>query len=241
MTDPARAIEIRGNMYTLMSLVLASTDHALIARSLHERVQQAPGFLFNIPVIVDFSSVSVTGGYNFNLLFKLIRQQSLLPVAVRGLPEHLQERLQAAGVPVVEMTTPRSGMSIERSMSEGKGKLIAEPGVTLGRPGETLLIDRPLRSGERCYAQQSDLIVIGDSLPDTELIADGHIHIYGALRGKVAAGFQGDKTARIYCRTLAAQMVSIAGVGSTTLTPPRRAAGTLQIYLKNDVLIGDGV
>jgi septum site-determining protein MinC len=42
-------------------------------------------------------------------------------------------------------------------------------------------------------------------------MADGHIHVYGSLRGRALAGVQGDTNARIFCRSLHAELVAIAG------------------------------
>jgi septum site-determining protein MinC len=48
--------------------------------------------------------------------------------------------------------------------------------------------------------------------PGAEVLADGHIHVYGRLRGRAHAGVEGDRSARIFCHSLEAQLVSIAGV-----------------------------
>lgn len=229
MIKASEAVQIRGNMYTLMTLALHSTDYAAVARALHARIRQAPGFLSNTPVIVDFSAVGVPANYNFNLLFKVVRQQHLLPVAVRGLPEHMKDALQSAGVPVVELSVPRA----DHAASEAS---LAEPEVTVGAPGETLVIPRSLRPGERCYSRGADLIVVGDCQADNELVADGHLHIYGALRGHAVCGFQGNREAQIFCRELDACSVSVAGVGTsgTHSLPP--GDGVIQIRLVADTL-----
>ncbi len=191
-------------MYTLMSLVLHSSDLATVARSLHARVQQAPNFFANTPVIVDFSQVPVSPSYNFKALFKVVRQQQLLPVAVRGLPEKLSEQLQVLGVPVVEHNSPQAiAPEVEQ---------VAEPDLIVGKPGKTLFVERPLRAGQRCYAPDADLVIVGECGADNELIADGNIHVYGVLRGTALCGMQGNRDARIFCTGFDAKKVSIAGV-----------------------------
>src|SRR5690606_11722243 len=47
-----------------------------------------------------------------------------------------------------------------------------------------MVINRPLRSGQRVYARNTDLIVIGVVSRGAEVIADGNIHVYGPMRGK---------------------------------------------------------
>ena len=44
-----------------------------------------------------------------------------------------------------------------------------------------------------------------------EVLADGNIHVYGALRGRALAGVKGDVEARIFCKSMEAELVSIAG------------------------------
>src|SRR5690606_40051685 len=75
-----------------------------------------------------------------------------------------------------------------------------------------MVINRPLRSGQRVYARHTDLIVIGVVSRGAEVIADGNIHIYGPLRGKAMAGARGDTNARIFTTQLDPELVAIAGV-----------------------------
>jgi septum site-determining protein MinC len=73
------------------------------------------------------------------------------------------------------------------------------------------LVTGPVRSGTQIYARGGDLIVTAAVSPGAELVADGNIHVYGALRGRALAGANGDSTARIFCTRLEAELVSIAG------------------------------
>ena len=45
-----------------------------------------------------------------------------------------------------------------------------------------------------------------------EVIAGGSVHVYGALRGRALAGVSGDTNARIFCHSLEAEVVSVAGL-----------------------------
>lgn len=75
-----------------------------------------------------------------------------------------------------------------------------------------MVINRPLRSGQRIYARNTDLIVIGVVSQGAEVIADGNIHVYGPLRGKAMAGARGDTSARIFTTQLDPELLAIAGV-----------------------------
>lgn len=68
-----------------------------------------------------------------------------------------------------------------------------------------------------------------------ELLADGHIHVYGALRGRALAGVSGDREARIFCRSLEAELVSIAGYWRVRDDIPEALIGKpAQIFLDSD-------
>ncbi len=98
-----------------------------------------------------------------------------------------------------------------------KGKSAASSSRTAGSSAKynaghkTRLIDTPVRSGQRIYAPQCDLIVTSHVSAGAELIADGNIHVYGMMRGRALAGASGDRETQIFCTNLMAELVSIAG------------------------------
>jgi septum site-determining protein MinC len=104
--------------------------------------------------------------------------------------------------------------SQDRAISVTKSE-VEDVSVSLETPVETLAlgltVDRPVRSGQQVYAKNGDLIVLSQTSAGSEVMADGSIHVYGPLRGRVLAGVKGDKTARIFCRSLEAELIVIAG------------------------------
>ncbi len=88
-----------------------------------------------------------------------------------------------------------------------------------GLAAPTMVIDRPLRSGQRVYARGGDLVVLGVVSHGAEVIADGNIHIYGPLRGRAIAGASGDTEARIFAGAMEPELISIAGTYRTTDKP----------------------
>ena len=76
----------------------------------------------------------------------------------------------------------------------------------------TKMVTQPIRSGQQVYAKGGDLVVLSSVSEGAEILADGNIHVYGALRGRALAGVQGDENARIFCSNFDASLVSIAGV-----------------------------
>ncbi len=87
--------------------------------------------------------------------------------------------------------------------------------MTIPQPAEppaplpSLLIDRPIRSGQSILFEDGDVIVVGSIASGAEVMAGGSVHVYGALRGRALAGVRGFGQARIFCRRLEAEMVAI--------------------------------
>jgi septum site-determining protein MinC len=84
----------------------------------------------------------------------------------------------------------------------------AEAAAAVGqRP--SLVIREPVRSGQVIYADERDLIVVASVNSGAQLLADGNIHIYGALKGRAVAGAHGMRDAQVFCLTLEAELVGV--------------------------------
>lgn len=100
------------------------------------------------------------------------------------------------------------------------------------------VVIQPVRSGRQIYAQGGDLIVLASISPGAELIADGHIHVYGTLRGRALAGIAGNTDARIFCRSLEAELVSIGGYWRVRDDIPEELIGKpVQIHLDGEHVV----
>ncbi len=103
--------------------------------------------------------------------------------------------------------------------------------------GVSLMHTAPVRSGQQVYAQGRDLVVAAGVGAGAEVIADGSVHVYGALRGRALAGAQGDEKARIFCREFHAELVAIAGRYRVIEEVPRELRGkAVQVWLEADSL-----
>ncbi|MBB2930135.1 septum site-determining protein MinC [Paraburkholderia silvatlantica] len=111
--------------------------------------------------------------------------------------------------PAAAATSAAATVSAAATLDAGASGARAEP---------TLVIDRPLRSGQRIYAK-GDVVVLGLVSNGAEVIAEGNIHIYAPLRGRALAGVHGNHDARIFCTSLEAELISIAGIYRTTEVP----------------------
>jgi|SRR5579863_2081501 len=98
-----------------------------------------------------------------------------------------------------------------------------------------LLVARTVRAGEIVYAEAADLVVLGTVNPGAELVADGHVHVYGTLRGRAVAGARGARAARVFCRRLEAELVGIDAAYLTFEDLPSALRGaTCQVRLAGD-------
>ena len=85
-----------------------------------------------------------------------------------------------------------------------------------------LIVGEPVRSGQSIIYPDGDVTVIGSVASGAEVFAGGSVHVYGTLRGRVVAGFNGNSRARVFCRRLEAELVAVDGIYRTAdqMDPP---------------------
>lgn len=233
-TQPA--LEFKGRMMTLTILRLLRPSVEMLARELDRRVQEAPGLFQGLPVILDVGEV-VSSDLHMDLpgLAAHMRSRHLTPLGIRGGDERWTEAAEAAGLPILnEDSDPEARTQAGPAQSsEPPPKADAEPESGAG----AMLITEPVRSGQQIYARGGDLVVVASVSPGAELLADGHIHVYGALSGRALAGVQGDANARIICRSFHAALVSVAGTYSISEHFDEALLGQpVQTYLQQGTL-----
>ena len=82
-------------------------------------------------------------------------------------------------------------------------------------PASSLLLQNPVRSGQRIVFAEGDVTVLGSVGSGAEIVASGSIHVYGTLRGRAMAGINGNSAARIYCQKIEAELLAIDGYYQT--------------------------
>ena len=216
-------VELRGGLQPLTELHLFTADAAAVRDGLEAKVAQLPGFFSGAPVVICVDPALDSEALDFRVLAEIVRQQGMMPVAVRTDRQALRKLAEAAGLGVLaERRRP--------SRPDGRGDT---PSGSAGR-----LIEGPVRSGQRIYARGGDLVVLSSVSPGAELLADGHIHVYGALRGRAIAGARGDDKARIFCQVLDAELIAIAGCYQTADDmDPQRRGGPARIRLDRSTLV----
>jgi septum site-determining protein MinC len=133
-----------------------------------------------------------------------------------------------ASVGATEVATARQDAPVAASAAPTKSS--PTPAGDVG-----MVHTAPIRSGQQIYAEQRDLTVLGTVGAGAEVIADGSIHIYGALRGRALAGARDNDKARIFCREFHAELVAIAGHYKVMEDLPAELRGkAVQIWLDNE-------
>jgi septum site-determining protein MinC len=211
--------QIRGQLHTLLTLrLIAPNDHRFFPK-LQSAISLTPVFFSNAPVVLDAAPVADQQPPNLAEFARRLRQQHLVPVGVQNGSEDWNRAAVNAGLGVLPAAwgarQRTASTTQEESATEAAATATAhdQPAGPSGprRGGPSLLVTEPVRAGQQVYAEGGDLVVLAPVSPGGEVLADGHIHVYGPLRGRAHAGLSGDERARIFCQSLEAQLVSIAG------------------------------
>lgn len=213
-----RGFDLRSTSLTLLALKLQTLDPALLEQDFSRQTAEAPGLFDQEAVVLDLAAVRhAVGSLRAGELLALVRRHGLLPVAARGGSPEQMAALLEAGLPEAE-AAPRP--PVEPAAATPATAATAAPVVAAATAAlPTLVIERPLRSGQQVYARGGDLVVLAAVSFGAEAIADGSIHVYGPLRGRAIAGARGDGAARIYSTCMEPQLIAIAGTYRTTETP----------------------
>lgn len=194
MADPE--VEIKGTTFTISVIHLIDNDLEHVKDVLNRKMTQAPKFFATAPVIVNVSKVAED--VDFSALRDVIKTTGFVMVGVTGVRSSEQkQQCQQALIPVL-----LAGKDVELDQIQ-----TTEPSI----PSATKVVHGQVRSGQQIYAKDCDLVIIGSVSNGAEIIADGSIHVYGALRGRALAGANGQSGSIICCQNLQAELVSIAG------------------------------
>ena len=231
------ALNFKDNLPSLTLIQVNSQDLDTLKLALRNKVNQAPMMFIGMQVVLDLSSIEEeTLDFSIFEFSQFLSGEGLNLVAVMSdKASHRQISIEqgVGAIPVVAQLNNRKKMASVKNTANKevypeKSKLFelknnqqqakpSEPRKVENNyvPSDDIgldnrLINHPVRSGQRVYSR-GDLTVVGSVSAGAEVIADGHIHVYGTLRGRAIAGAQGDESARIFCHRLEAELVSIAG------------------------------
>ena len=195
------AFDLKAGQFTIPTLVVRDLDMAALDEFLAAHVARSPAFFDQAPVAIDLSALpSREQLTDFPMIVGMLRGHGIVPVGVRGASD--EQKLQARALELAVMPMARKNAAARP----------AEVSTAAASPAaNTLVVNKPVRSGQRVYAEGGDLVLLAGVSSGAEVMAEGHIHAYGPLRGRAMAGVSGNTEPNIFCRELAAELVSIAG------------------------------
>lgn len=230
-------------------LVLRLLDHRpdAVLPSLGDQFRRAPGFLRFAPIAIGLGDLDAQpDDVDFKALVSGLRALEIVPIGTTGGSQQMRQAAQAAGLPPLrpvggpkdaeeELPPLPAAPAASPPPAAAAETAPAAPAPAPAAVRASLLISEPVRSGQRVHAQGSDLIVTATVNQGAEIIADGNIHVYGALRGRAVAGAADDQDARIFALTFDPELVAIAGFYAVRETLGEVPAGrAVQVRLQGE-------
>ncbi|MGA3950704.1 septum site-determining protein MinC [Ralstonia nicotianae] len=243
----APLFEIRSGTVDALLLSPRTADMDALAAELTRRFADTPEFFSNDVIAIDVRRLAADERLPIDRLVETLTGLRARAIGVVASPEQA-EWAQACGLPLLDShgRRPRGERSEEAAEAmPAAAEPVPAPAASPAPPVEavamqpgTMIIEKPLRSGQRVYAR-GDLVVLDLVSDGAEVIAEGNIYVYASLRGRALAGVKGNLDARIFCTCLEPQLISIAGIYRTGETPWPEAFASkpAQIRLSENTLV----
>jgi septum site-determining protein MinC len=234
-------IEIKISTVVAISTILHSADPLAIDAALKQMTGGVSDFFEDEFAVIDVGAIAEgSPPIDWRALVDLLKKYRLNAVAVRGATPAMADAIRARGLSLDDGSSgarPRADEATAVAAAPAPAPVAAAaPAPTaLVAPG-AMIVDTPVRAGQRIYARGCDLIITAAVNNGAEVIADGSIHVYAALNGRALAGAAGNPEARIFALSMQPELVSIAGVYRTFDDgfPPELARQPAQIRLVGD-------
>lgn len=248
------SVKLKASLAPMTALELSRFIPDEFDDELSAKIAQAPSFFENLPVLIGLEKYQ-EHSLDFSKLIEICEKHSVKAIAVRGANEALAALAKQSGLGLLAKQKEKG----EQDVPTLEPKPIAQPQVSEVKSTEapteqttsqaapepvvkistqvSKVVNHPIRSGQQVYAADGDLIILASVSAGAEILADGNIHVYGALRGRALAGVKGNTKARIFCHSLGAELVSIAGQYKISEDIPGTAVGKpSQVYLEDDAI-----
>ncbi|GAB2652950.1 septum site-determining protein MinC [Arenimonas aestuarii] len=247
--DYEQAGELKFGQVGIANLRVRTLDPQRLAEEMADRVRRAPKLFARAAVVVDFGGLSqCPDAGQTRALLDALRGAGVLPVALAYGTSAVEALSQDVGLPLLakfraayerdgELPAAPSPAPAPAAPAPEAAATPAAAQAPAARAEPGLVHLHPVRSGQQVYAQDRDLTLCATVGAGAEVIADGSIHVYGALRGRALAGASGVTSARIFCREFHAELVAIAGHYKVLEEIPKELLGKpVQIWLEHDKL-----
>lgn len=217
-TSRLEPFRLRGANFNLLVLRLLDPQVDRIVPALGDQFRRAPGFLRFAPIVIGLGELTAAPEeIDFPALIDGLHGLEIVPIGTHGGTPELRNAAVAAGLPPLRLAGkdgPEEAPAAEAPRPEPAAAPpppAPPPPAAPGLARPTMIVDQPVRAGQRIWAQNADLVVTATVNPGAEVIADGNVHVYGALRGRAIAGGASNMEARIFALHFDPELVSIAG------------------------------
>ena len=230
LTKP-RPIRLKGRSFLAIALTPELPFDDWVAR-LDDLAARSAGFFLKKPVVLDVEGLDIDRAQLRDLVERL-GARSVRIMGIEGArPSLLGSDLPPAmtdGRPASDIELPAAGAADAAGVAE----TVAAPASQITAATPSLVVKQPVRSGQSLFHPEGDVTVIGSVASGAEVVAGGSIHVYGPLRGRAMAGTMGNAAARIFCRRLEAELISIDGYYMTADDmEPRFRGKAVQMWLE---------
>jgi septum site-determining protein MinC len=256
MSTAANAFDIKSASLDLLALHLKTAEARPLLEALESRFGRSSAQNGTEAFLLDLEALPQPAGLDLGMLLPAFSARGIRIVALRHPDPKIADLAYRFGLAYVASTP--AGKPAQDARTTVPAAEDAKPEATTAATPEptpapavaaesaantaipnTVIVDKPVRAGQQVYARGGDLIVLAMVSAGAEVIADGNIHVYAPLRGRALAGARGNTDARIFTRTMEAELVSIAGVYRTIeqALPDSIKGRPAQIYLENERLV----
>ena len=196
--------------FTLLVVDIDCEELSVLSDELQKKRMMAPDFFNNAPIVVKVNDLALN--IDFSDIKQVVSEQGFILLGVSGeLSETQKEKAKMQGIAILK-SSKHAGARDKVEIDPKNKTVEVERRAYIPVEVKTKIHTGRVRSGQQIYAKEGDLVINGDVSAGAEVIADGNIHIYGALRGKALAGAMGEKNSAIFCQLFNPELVSIAGV-----------------------------
>ncbi|WP_343128405.1 septum site-determining protein MinC [Buchnera aphidicola (Kurisakia onigurumii)] len=214
-----KIFELKEKNFNCIVIYLKSDNSEIIKKYLENKIKIFPKFFNNSPVVINISSLSPN--INWIKIKKIITSMNLFIMGFTGCNnEILKKKIIKSGTPF--LTTKN-----KKFLKYQNNKIVKK----------NYIINTPVRSGQKIYSRNADLIIINNVSSGAEVISNGNIHIYGSLYGRALAGANGNQESQIFCTKNFSELISISGEYWLIDQIPKKLIGkSVNFYLKNGFL-----
>lgn len=207
-------IEIKISTVVGIIIIIYETDPTILELALNNITNHMTDLFEDEITILDVGFLN-TVNIKWNILVTLFKRFHFNVVAIRNASPELYADIITQGLSIdnrvsqSQISTLSQKLSISKLTNQAR---LVSPKIMANA---SVIIDTPVRTGQRIYARNQDLVVMEAVNSGAEIISDGSIHVYAPLRGRALAGASGNINARIFVTRLEAELVSISGIYRT--------------------------